>query len=147
MKNRVRNRHSSAVVIALLLSTFIHPSFAARPGSTAIASFAQAAGEVKLPDTPAAKTFAAFLKALNSGDLEVMKKFHKEYAGNLENANKDFEFYQQSGGIKLVSINQASDYALELVVQTKNDSEKLAFTIEVAKAAPHAIISIRIQPA
>jgi hypothetical protein len=147
MKNRIRNRHSLAVVIALLLSTFIHTGFAGQPGSPAIAALPQAAGEVKLPDTPAAKTFAAFLKALNSGDLEVMKKFHKEYAGNLENANKDFDFYQQSGGIKLVGINQASDYALELVVQTKNDSERLTFTIEVAKTAPHAITSIRIQPA
>lgn len=146
MKSRLLDRLSTAIVAALLLTTFMQTAFARQPAAGAGRPSLQTAGEVKLPDTPAAKVFAAFLKSLNSGDIEVMKKFHKEYAGNPENAQKDMGFYQESGGIKVVSINQSSDYALELLVEAKNDSARLTFTIQVAKNAPHAIESIRIQP-
>jgi hypothetical protein len=147
MKSRLINKFSRAIVIGFLLTTFINTGFAGRPASSPIKPAVQAGGEVKLPDTPAAKTFAAFLKALNSGDVEIMKKFHKEYAGNLENAQKDWDFYQESGGIKLVSISKSSDYTLELVIETKSDSTKLSFAIVVSKNAPHAIESIQIHPA
>jgi hypothetical protein len=147
MKNRFLTQLSMAIVVALLLSTFGNRGFAGQPVSSRIKPAVQAGGEVKLPDTPAAKTFAAFLKSLNSGDVETMKKFHKEYAGNLENAQKDWAFYKESGGIKLVSISKSSDYTLEMVVETKNDSARLTFAIVVSKNAPHAIESIQIHPA
>jgi hypothetical protein len=147
MKSRFINKLSVAIVLAFVLMTFINTGFAGRTAAGASKPAVQAGGEVKLPDTPAAKTFAAFLKALNSGDVEIMKKFHKEYAGNIENAQKDWEFYQESGGIKLVSISKSSDYTLELVIETKSDSAKLSFAIVVSKNAPHAIESIQIHPA
>lgn len=147
MNSRLINRFSMAIVVALLLTTFISTGLAGRTASSALKPAVQAGSEVKLPDTPAAKTFAAFLKALNSGDVEIMKKFHKEFAGNPANAQKDWDFYQESGGIKLVSISKSSDYTLELVVETKNDSARLSFAIVVSKNAPHAIESIQIHPA
>jgi hypothetical protein len=147
MKIRLRNKLHSAIIIAFFVTAFINTSFAAQPFSNPAKSSVQASSEVKLPDTPAGKTFAAFLKAFNTGDVEILKKFHTDHAGNPANAQKDLDFYQQSGGIKLVSVGKSSDYALELVIETKNGSEKLNLTIEVSKEAPHALRMLRIQPA
>lgn len=107
----------------------------------------QTTDEVKLPETPAGKTFAAFLKAFNSGDIETLRKFHQERKGNPANAEKDMEAYNQTGAMKIVRINQSSDYALDLLVETKNSGMRLNFAIEVDHNAPHGIVSIHAQPA
>ena len=147
MKTRLRDRFSVAIIVVLFTTLFIHTGFAGRLSSNATRPSPQTASEVKLPDTAAGKTFTAFLKAFNTGNLETMKKFHSDYAGNPQNAEKDLDFYQQSGGIKVVSIGKSSDYALEVIVETKNDSQHLNFALEVDKNAPYAIVSIHIHPA
>jgi hypothetical protein len=147
MKTRLTNKLSLAIVIAFLLTTFSNTSFAGQPFANIAKSSVQATSEVKLPDTPAGKTFAAFLKAFNTGDVEILKKFHTEYGGNPANAQKDMGFYEQSGGIKLVSIGKSSDYTLEVVIETKNGPEKLNLSIVVSKDAPNGIQMLRIEPA
>ena len=147
MKIRLRNKLHLAIVIAFFVTTCINTSFAGQPYTNAAKSSVQANSEVKLPDTPAGKTFAAFLKAFNTGDVEILKKFHTDHAGNPANSQKDMDFYQQSGGIKVVSVGKSTDYTLELVIETKNDSEKLNLSIAVAKEAPYALQMLRIQPA
>ncbi|MBK9316122.1 MAG: hypothetical protein IPM55_18060 [Acidobacteria bacterium] len=52
----------------------------------------QSSAEVKIPDTPAGKTFKAFLEAFNSGDVNKMKAFHRDRGGDEENAEKDLGF-------------------------------------------------------
>jgi hypothetical protein len=147
MKTRLTNKLHSAIVIAFLLTTFISTGFAGQPFSNAATASAQASSEVKLPDTPAGKTFAAFLKAFNTGDVEILKKFHTDHGGNPANAQKDLDFYQQSGGIKVISVGKSTDYTLELVIETKNGSEKLNLSIAVTKEAPYALQMLRIEPA
>ena len=145
MKTALRNRLTLTIIIALFASLPVGAGLAQPTEGATSAS--QTNNDVKLPETPAAKTFAAFLKAFNSGDIEVMKKFHTDHAGNPENAQKDMEFYQQSGGIKVVGLGKSSDYALEVIVETKNDGARLNFALEVDSQAPHAIQSIRVRPA
>ncbi|MGH7454178.1 MAG: hypothetical protein ACRENG_22685, partial [bacterium] len=41
----------------------------------AIAAFSTIAQEAKLPDTPAGKHVATYIKAFNSGDAAVMREF------------------------------------------------------------------------
>lgn len=101
---------------------------------------------VTLPDTPAGRTLAAFLKAFNTGDLETLKSFHKERGGNEENAQQDFNFYQQSGGLKLHSITSAENFAIEVLAQAQKDGRWLSFTIGVELQAPHPIADIRVRP-
>jgi CubicO group peptidase (beta-lactamase class C family) len=108
---------------------------------------AQTNDAVKLPDTPAGKTFAAFLTAFNSGSLETMRRFHSERGGNDENADQDMNFYKQSGGLKLSRVIQSSDYQIEVLVQTKNDDRWLRFTMGVAPTAPYAVDDVRVKPA
>jgi CubicO group peptidase (beta-lactamase class C family) len=110
-------------------------------------AIAQTSEGVKLPDTPAGRTFAAFLAALNSGQADAMRRFHSERGGNEENAEQDMNFYKQSGGLKLSRVTQSGDYEIGVLVQTKNDGRWLSFKIQVGPTAPYPIEDIRVQPA
>ncbi len=102
--------------------------------------------EVKLPETPAGKTLGALISAVNTGKIEEMKRFHQERGGDPANADKDFDFYQQSGGIKLHKVVRSTDYEIEVLVQAKNDGQWLSFTMSVDAQSPNTIASIRVQP-
>lgn len=113
----------------------------------ALVTLAVAQGDaVKFPDTPAGKTVAEFFTAFNSGNLDTMKKFHQTHGGSDENAEKDKEFFERTGGLKVHSIKRSEKTEIEVLVQTKNDSRWLNFTFTVGGEAPHAIEGIRAQP-
>ena len=93
-------------------------------------AIAQTPDSVKLPETPAGKTFGAFLVALNSGNLDTMRRFHSERNGNVDNADLDLNFYNDTGGLVLHSVKQSSDYEIETLVQTKKDGRWLNFILD-----------------
>lgn len=97
-----------------------------------------------LPDTPVGRMFGKFLKAFNSGDLETMKRFHRENGGNEANAEKDMGAYQQTGGLTFHSVKKGSDYEIEALMQTKQGSQWLSFTVQVEETAPHPISRIAV---
>ena len=107
---------------------------------------AQTATDVKLPDTPAGRTFAAFLAAFNTGDVEAMRRFHSERGGDIENAQQDMDFYGESGGLKLHSITNSSEHEIEALVQTKNDGRWLSFKMRVDSKPPYAADEIGVRP-
>ncbi|HKP11050.1 MAG TPA: serine hydrolase domain-containing protein [Blastocatellia bacterium] len=110
-------------------------------------AIAQTPGGARLPDTPAGKTFAAFLVALNSGSLEQMRRFHSERNGQVDNAEQDMQFYDQSGGLVLHSVKQSSDYEIATLVQTKKDGRWLVFKMNVEATAPYPPTTIKVEPA
>jgi len=101
---------------------------------------------VKFPDTPAGKTVAEFFSAFNSGNVETMKKFHQDHGGSTENAEKDKEIFERTGGLKPQSIKRSEKAEIEVLVQTKNDGRWLNFTFTVGQEAPYEIQGIRAQP-
>jgi len=102
---------------------------------------------VKLPDTPAGKTLGEFIKAFNTGDLETLKRFHKERGGDEENARQDLGFFQQSGGLKIHSVTRSDQFEIEVLAQTKKEERWVSFVIGVEPQAPHGIADIRVRPA
>ncbi|HEX8459554.1 MAG TPA: hypothetical protein VF656_19835 [Pyrinomonadaceae bacterium] len=103
--------------------------------------------EEELAKTPVGKTVAKFFAALNSGDLKTMRAFHEATGGDPENAEKDFGFYERSGGVKLHSLTSADKGNLVVLVQTKKDSRWLNFNFTVDTQEPHGISSIGVRPA
>jgi hypothetical protein len=101
----------------------------------------------ELSKTPAGKTVAKFLAALNSGDLKVMRAFHENAGGDPANADKDMEFYEQSGGLKPHSLTSSTKDKITLLVQTKKDARWLTFEFTVNAQEPHGIDDIRARPA
>jgi CubicO group peptidase (beta-lactamase class C family) len=110
-------------------------------------AIAQTPAAAKLPETPAGKTFAAFLAAFNSGNLETMRRFHSERGGNVENAEKDMDFYSQCGGLVLHSAKASGDYEIEALVQAKADGRWLTFNMQVESTSPYPPDRIDIRPA
>src|SRR5499426_1210121 len=102
---------------------------------------------IGLPDTPAGKALGEFIKALNTGDLETLKRFHRERGGDEENARKDIGFYQESGGLRIHSVTRSGQFEVEVVAQMKKGEGWVSFAIGVEPQAPYGIANIRIRPA
>lgn len=120
---------------------------AANDSGGASNSAAAADAGIALPNTPASKTLAAFVRAFNTGNPAALRRFHEEHGGNPENAEQDIAFYDQSGGLKLHSVTQSNDYNIEVLLQAKRDSRWLSFAINVTAQPPHGITDIRTRPA
>lgn len=117
----------------------------AAPGKERAADKPSALDE-ELSKTPAGKTVAKFFAALNSGDLKVMRAFHESFGGNMENADKDLEFYEQTGGIKPHSLTSSAKDKIALLVQTKKDARWLAFQFTLDTQEPYGIVGINARP-
>lgn len=100
--------------------------------------------EVALPDTPAGRTFAAFAKAINSGKLETMKRFHTDFNGDPGNAEQDMGFFARSGGFRAHRIVMSAEHRITVLIKTINNGDWLNFEMEVEPSAPHGPISIRV---
>src|SRR5262245_37703929 len=132
--------------LRILICAFALVAGTASPSTNA--QIKETGGEsIKLPDTPAGKTLGEFIKAFNTGDLETLKRFHKDRGGDEENARQDFGFYQQSGGLKIHSVTRSDQFEIEVLVQTKKEERWMSFTIGVEPGAPHGIADVRVRPA
>jgi len=105
------------------------------------------AGGLELPKTPAGEALRAFLLAFNSGDIGQMRLFHRAQGRPPFLARRDFDFFQQNGGIKSHSILSSSNYRLEVLVQRKNDDKWMKLTMETEADAPHHARSFGFSPA
>ena len=103
--------------------------------------------EEELSKTPAGKTVARFFAAFNSGDLKAMRAFHESTGGDPENADKDFDFYGQTGGLKPHSLTSATGDKFVVLVQTKKDARWIAFQFTLEAQEPHGITTINVRPA
>jgi CubicO group peptidase (beta-lactamase class C family) len=101
---------------------------------------------IELPDTPAGKSLGEFIRAFNTGDLEALKRFHKERGGDEEIARKDMEFYQESGGLRIHSVTRSGRFEIEVLAQMKKGDRWVSFAIGVEPEAPYGIAEIRIRP-
>lgn len=119
---------------------------AAAPDKDKPSASASAAIDEELSKTPAGKTIAGFFAAFNSGDLKLMRAFHESFGGDTENADKDMEFYEQTGGLKPHSLKRPATDRIAVLVQTKKDARWITFEFTVGAEAPHGINSISVRP-
>ena len=101
----------------------------------------------ELSKTPAGKTVAKFLAAFHSGDIKTMRAFHESFGGDLENADKDMDFYEQTGGLKLHSLTSSTKNKINVLAQTKKDARWVTLMFTVSEDEPHGIRGISIRPA
>jgi hypothetical protein len=101
----------------------------------------------ELSKTPAGKTVAKFFAAFNSGDIKVMRAFHESFGGDLDNAEKDKEFYDETGGLKLHSLTSSAKDKITVLAQAKKDARWITFHFTVEAQEPHGIRSINVRPA
>lgn len=100
----------------------------------------------ELSKTPAGKTVAKFFAAFNSGDIKVMRGFHESFGGDVENADKDIEFFEETGGLKLHSLTRSDKERIAVLVQAKKDARWMTFEFTLGAQAPYPVNGINVRP-
>src|SRR5262245_61945307 len=106
---------------------------------------------VKIPDTPAGKQLAAWLKAYNSGDKETQRKFvASHYAAAalkkdpVERRLGGFQMvYHDNRTLELAKIERAADHDIEALARSPLTESWLRISLKVEKDAPHGITETR----
>jgi len=107
----------------------------------------------ELPDTPAAKRVAAFVKAFNTGDPKVMREFHTNNAADGvlsghsadELSQMDSQMFEDFGGFDLRRVVESSTTSITVLLQARK-GQWLEMRCEVEAASPHKIAGLGLQP-
>lgn len=111
-------------------------------------AFAQASqAPLALPDTPVGRAAGLFGKALNSGSLAELEKFHKDRGGEADFARQDFEFAQQSGGLDFRRVVKAADFEIDIEAITRKTGRAVVLHFAVEPTPPHAVSDVGVRPA
>lgn len=104
--------------------------------------------EVPLPDTPAGRGLGAFLKALNSGDPETIKKYHADDPPGPggDHAAKDVELFGETGGLVVVAVVRATDTEIAVDARAKKDGAPFEVEARVMPDPPYKIVGLRLRP-
>jgi CubicO group peptidase (beta-lactamase class C family) len=134
-------------------ASFLLLCFTAHPLNLAVAS-AQATAEqskqeTTIPDTPAGRQLADFLRAINTGDVNIIRSFIAEHfdkstlkqrpAGNLGQGLS--YIYKDTGGLSIYRTEKSTD--VEIIVLTREwlTGDWLRFRVQVVAEPPHGITS------
>ncbi len=108
---------------------------------------AQGGGEpLALPDTPVGKAVGLFVKALNSGSLAELERFHADRGGEADMAQQDSGFYQQSGGLDLQKVVKASDFEIDVEARTRKGGRAVLLHFAVDPMPPHPVADVGVRP-
>ena len=79
-----------------------------------------AGAQPTIPDTPAGRTFAAWLEAFNSGDRERMDAYYRRYEKG-KTTESTISFRNMTGGFELLEILKSERLHLEFLVKQGRD--------------------------
>ena len=99
-----------------------------------------------LPATAVGKALGQFINALNSGKLAELQKFHRDRGGDPQAADQDLGFYEQSGGVDLGKVIQASEYEIEVEAKTRREARAVILRFAVEPNPPHPVSDIGVRP-
>ncbi len=141
-------RIRSLVVSALLASILITAGQFRLEARVLTGNLAQELNRLlaQLPDTPAARQFAGWLNAFNSGDRETMRAFFEkqtpEQAGRLENT---IRFRQRTGGFDFKKSLESTATTFTALVKERGSDQYARAVIEVEPALPNRIVDINLE--
>ena len=112
----------------------------------------QNADPMKLPDTLAGQRVAAYIKAFNSGDEQLMRAFLAENVSphGLQRRSMDerLEIYKEMRGnmetMELRRVLEASDGAITVLIQTKK-GEWFEIGFQFEAESPHKLLGLRVE--
>src|SRR5262245_37119630 len=109
-------------------------------------AFAQgSSAPAALPDTPLGRAVGLFGKALNSGSLAELEKFHRDRGGEPDLAQQDFEFAQQSGGLDFRRVAKASEFEIDIEAVTRKGSRAVILHFAVEPTPPHPVADVGVR--
>jgi CubicO group peptidase (beta-lactamase class C family) len=104
---------------------------------------ASSAGQVRVPDTPAARQLAAWLEVFNRGERAAFKEFiAKNYPSGEQRADGAMAFREMTGGFDLRKVEPSTADTQIALVQERNSDQFARLTVAVEPAEPHTIVAI-----
>jgi D-alanyl-D-alanine carboxypeptidase len=98
-----------------------------------------------MPDTPAAKQFAAWLEVFNTGDADAVRAFYDkqtpEQAARFRNI---MGFRQQTGGFDFKKTLNSTPTTFTALMKERKSDQYAQAVLEVEAAAPYRIVDINI---
>jgi D-alanyl-D-alanine carboxypeptidase len=102
--------------------------------------------EPQLPDTPAGRQFAAWLKAFNDPDPAGFKAFAaKNFPKRQGGSDRDAHFREQTGGFEFIKAEQSTDTHFSGLVKERKSNQYARFVIDVEKDEPHLIAGLDLR--
>jgi CubicO group peptidase (beta-lactamase class C family) len=103
------------------------------------------AGQIQLPDTPAARQFAAWLEAFNRGDHDAYRDFlQKDFPSRADHIDQHLSFRERTGGFDLRKVQDSTPTKLVVLVQERVSDQFAKLTLEVEPLEPHHILSMEV---
>src|SRR5271155_3571457 len=134
MKSSLRWRVFSRSCLALILglaAAWANPAIA----GTVTLAHAQVQAQPTIPDTPAGRTFKAWLEAFNSGDHALIEAYFHKYRPS-ESADGEMQFRNMTGGFELLAIEKSERLHLEFLVKERHSETKAIGHLDVKNAEP-----------
>src|SRR5215467_2749359 len=112
--------------------------------SYALAAIPSRAQQGNIPDTPAGRTFRAWLEAFNSGDRDAEDKYIKTYDPS-RSLDEEMRFRGMTGGFVLQQILKSEPQRLEFMVKEHNGDTIAIGKMEVKAGDPAAVASFSLR--
>ncbi len=113
------------------------------PGVRQTTSAAQAA-QPTIPDTPAGRTFRAWLEAFNTGDRGLMEAYFHKYEPS-KSVENEMRFRGMTGGFELLKVVKSEPLHLEFLVKERNSDTQAVGTLDVKEGEPAEVTSFDLR--
>lgn len=97
-----------------------------------------------IPNTPAGRTFKAWLGAFNSGEQGQLEAYYQKYQPK-ESAKDMMEFRERTGGFELLEILKSEPLHLEVLVKEKKSDTHAVGRLDVKDADPAVVKSFMLR--
>ena len=93
-----------------------------------------ALAQTAIPDTPAGRTFNAWLQAFNSGDAAQLEAYYRKYEPD-KSADMVMGFRKMTGGFELLQILQSEPLHIAALIKERNGETRAIAKIDLKDAA------------
>jgi hypothetical protein len=122
--------------VALVLLASAGAQQVVPPGPAAVAP--------AIPETPAGRTFKAWLEAFNSGDRAGMEAYFHKY-DPAKPIERELQFHEMTGGFDLLKIIKSEPLRLEFLVKERHSETQGIGTVDVKEGDPALVISFSLR--
>lgn len=115
-----------------------------RTCSLLVLALACASAQPALPDTPAGRTFQAWLEAFNSGDRARLDAYYRKYEPS-QSAESMMAFRTSTGGFELIAVDKSEPLHLEVRVKERKSETTAIGRLEVKEGEPAQVASFNLR--
>ena len=105
-----------------------------------------ASAQTRIPDTPAARQFAAWLEAFNSGDrAKLLAYLQENFPARAGDIDREMGFRNDTGGFAFKKVEQSTPQHFSGLVKESGSDQFARFDLEVEPLAPYRISKFELR--